>query len=142
MDLAKKAWAAMNRDRRRGRTSALTPVDLRRLLLRSGGRCEVTGLEFVFDQQGGWARHPFGPSIDRIDPDLPYSFENCRMVCTAANVAINEWGEAVFAQVAEAYLRRGAIQVAATPPQAAPARAMFVAQRYLDTDLLKRIPVL
>jgi len=41
-------------------------------------------------------KHPFIPSVDRIEPREPYTFQNCRLVCWTINMARNEWGEEVF----------------------------------------------
>lgn len=89
--------------RNRGLTNTLAESELLTLARRSKGCCELTGLKFEFDQKPGWKRHPLGPSIDRIDPERGYEVDNCRLICLALNIAINEWGESVYRQVAEAY---------------------------------------
>lgn len=71
------------------------------------GRCEVTGIQFVFDTP----RHPFTPSIDRIDPqsEKGYSPDNARIVIWMVNAAKNNSSDELFfaclKQVAEAILR-------------------------------------
>lgn len=71
-----------------------------------GGRCALTGVEFVFDKPQKGYRRPFAPSIDRIDPRKGYVKSNCRIVCAALNIAINDWGEDVFAALAYGYIKR------------------------------------
>ncbi len=45
--------------------------------------CEATGWMFMLQPSRG--HHPFGPSIDRIDPRKGYTPENCRLVLLAVN---------------------------------------------------------
>lgn len=44
------------------------------------GTCAVTGIRFVFERNNVTQNHPFAPSLDKIDPNGPYSNENTRMV--------------------------------------------------------------
>lgn len=79
-----------------------TQEDLRAVWSRCGGRCELTGLHFRETQIGsGRARRPFAPSLDRIDPEQPYTRDNCRLVLQAVNFALNAWGDEVFVEVTE-----------------------------------------
>ena len=96
------------RSKRRGWECELSEGDLQVLIARSGGRCEVTGVRFSDYCLPGWTRGPFAPTVDRIDGAKPYSLNNCRLVCMAVNVSLNEWGEAIFAELARAYvLKKG-----------------------------------
>jgi hypothetical protein len=70
-------------------------------------RCALTGLPFRLDPVPGsdWTKNPYQPSFDRIDCALGYEPANVRLVLSAVNFALNEWGESVFAEIAAAYLR-------------------------------------
>lgn len=68
--------------------------------------CFVTGVRFDFRMLGGKKANPFRPSIDRIDSNVGYVPTNVRLVCVAVNFALNEFGDEVFRQVCECYLRR------------------------------------
>lgn len=65
---------------------SLTAADILPMLMR--GICAKTGLEFVFEP-----RHPFSPSLDRIDQKLNYTPENVQVVCWQYNVAKNKWSD-------------------------------------------------
>ena len=68
-----------------------------------GGRCKLTGLLSKETQIGtGRARKPHAPSLDREDPEKPYTQGNCRLVLQAVNFALNSWGDEVFDTVTEA----------------------------------------
>ncbi len=69
------------------------------------GKCKLTGivLDFGFNLSSKRKVMAFSPSLDRIDPAKGYTKENTRLVCTFINLAMNHFGEAVFAQVAKAY---------------------------------------
>lgn len=53
----------------------------------NGFKCEITGIPFNWE-----SRSPTGLSIDRIDPALPYTPENIRLVCWWINAAMGNWG--------------------------------------------------
>lgn len=59
-------------------------------------RCAVTGTPLSLEILSHDGRKPFAPSIDRIDNEKGYTAENCRVVCLAANIAMNTWGEGVL----------------------------------------------
>lgn len=73
---------------------------------RCGGKCELTGIPFDLTKKD-WARRPYAPSLDRIDSSGDYTIDNTRMVCCAINIALNEWGEGVYATIASAYIFGG-----------------------------------
>lgn len=87
---------------RKGSPYLLTHYDLIELMVRSQGRCEISGIPFSDEQIPGCSRRPFIPSIDRIKPKEPYVFDNCRLVCWAVNRALGEWGDEVFWRIVKA----------------------------------------
>lgn len=46
--------------------------------------------------------NPWSPTIDRRDPTVGYTVENCRLVVWAYNAAKNSWSDEVVLQLAEA----------------------------------------
>lgn len=81
----------------RGIDFSLTTDDVVAMLHRANWACAVTKTPFSLDSVKG--RKPYAPSIDRIDSDGGYTPDNCRIVCLAANVAMNVWGDSVFARL-------------------------------------------
>jgi hypothetical protein len=90
------------RSRRKGFACEMQLPELRSLLLRCNGRCEVTGMKLHTTWEG--KRHPMAPSIDRIDSSKGYVRGNCRVVCYAVNVAMLHWGEDTFSQIATGWV--------------------------------------
>lgn len=86
--------ARQNARGRRGIIFELTRDDLHRMLNEAGWQCAVTRTEFTLEVING--KRPFAPSIDRIDSRIGYLPGNCRIVCVAANYAMNCWGEMVL----------------------------------------------
>lgn len=110
--VATKSWFARilanmaRRSARKGSSDALGSEHLLHICRRSAGYCEVTGLKFSFAVYGNSRMRPFAPSLDRIVAGGPYSIENCRLVCAAVNVAMFNWGEALFRTLAVGYVSR------------------------------------
>lgn len=77
---------------------SITIDDVERIWKRSQGMCEVTSVPLTYEFDGDLPRgfFPWGPSIDRVDSQIGYTPDNIRMVCLAANVAMNKWGEDVL----------------------------------------------
>lgn len=100
----------------------LTVEDVVAIGLASNWRCAVTGVRLRPDRVEGSAMRPFMPSIDRIDPRRGYERSNCRLVCVAANFALNDWGEAVFRELALSYVALQRRQVALETSNARPNR--------------------
>lgn len=84
----------------RGIEYHLTVEDVENLLRVSGYQCAVSGKALTLWQDAISAKGPWGPSIDRIDSSQPYIAGNVRIVCVAANVAMNQWGEDVLVELA------------------------------------------
>lgn len=72
---------------------------LQQLAIRSNGHCEVSGIRFYL---GDAKRHPFQPSVDRIDSSKGYEIENVRFVCLSVNMCMAQWGDEVFHTIAAA----------------------------------------
>ena len=105
-DIDKLVRAALKRARQRARRYdiefTLTDDDLHALWEACEGRCAVSGLPFSLDTFGdALVKHPFAPSIDRIESRKGYTLKNSRLVCTAANLAMNQWGEEVLRRVSK-----------------------------------------
>jgi hypothetical protein len=94
----------MDRAKKKGMECTITLEWVQQKLL--DGVCEVTGIAFVT----GSLRHPFQPSIDRIDSSKPYTPDNCRVVLWIINTAKHTLSEDDFQsalrQVAEAVVER------------------------------------
>lgn len=93
---------AKTRSRMRFGEAGLSRDDFEAMWERSGGRCEVSGIEFDCFPVEGKLKRPWTPSVDRIDNTKGYTPDNCRLICLAVNLAMNEWGEAVLFRIAEA----------------------------------------
>jgi hypothetical protein len=66
----------------------------------------LTGLQFRETSVGsGKARRPYAPSLDRIEPEKPYTRRNCRLVLQAVNFALNAFGDDVFLAVPEGAIK-------------------------------------
>lgn len=87
--------------KRGGKKYHLSREDEKALVDRASGYCELTGIPFQFRRNGKNERRPFMASLDRIDSKAGYIVGNVRLVCVAANLAMNQWGEEVLIEVAE-----------------------------------------
>jgi hypothetical protein len=107
---SKGSWLYATVDKCRHRAAAkgqpfrLTTVDVETVLRRSRGRCEVTGMAFSDAPAPKGMKRPYHHSIDRVDSSLGYTGSNVRVVCFAVNMAMANWGEAVFEQLAAGYV--------------------------------------
>jgi hypothetical protein len=85
----------------RGIAFDLSELDLATLIARSGGKCEVSGVDFDWMMTAGKrGLRPFAASIDRIDSNGIYTLANCRLVCLAVNIALSDWGDNVLRKIA------------------------------------------
>lgn len=74
---------------------------LRSLWEAQKGCCDVSGLVFNDERhEGAFVKTPFAASLDRIDSSKGYIAGNVRLVCMAANFALNEWGDDVLRRLA------------------------------------------
>lgn len=66
-------------------------------------RCELTGVRFFSDYDGPANRNPYAPSLDKINPKGGYTPENTRILCVAANIMLQDWGEDVLRTILRSY---------------------------------------
>lgn len=81
---------------------SMTFPELLQLMVIADGRCQITKIPFDFRFQTARRPRPWAPSLDRINPQKGYAFDNCRLVCTAVNFAMNEWGLDVLLKIGQA----------------------------------------
>jgi hypothetical protein len=91
---------------KRGIDFNLSPADFVRLVIRSKRHCMVSGIAFDF-RHGESTRRPWMPSLDRVHSNKGYTNRNCRLVCTAINFAMNEWGVDVLNRIGENFVQLG-----------------------------------
>jgi hypothetical protein len=91
---------AKGRARAIGVVFRLSKDDFHDLYGQANKHCAVSGLPFDLSQLNGINRRPYAPSIDRIDGMLGYTKGNCRIVCCAVNLAMNDFGEDVLWDIA------------------------------------------
>lgn len=84
---------------------SLTNADMASIIYRADGACEVTGVQFDVSDTADGGRRPWFPSIDRIDSRIGYTHDNTRLVCVAANLAMNTWGELVLHEIAQSMVK-------------------------------------
>ena len=85
---------------------SLSEDDVRNLYERANHRCQVSGIAFDMRQVDGVRIRPWAPSLDRINPKSGYSVQNCRFVCAAVNLSLNQFGDDVFYQIAFSIARK------------------------------------
>lgn len=78
------------------------------------GVCEVSGMAFDFGNHPSTRRNPLGPSIDQIVAGEGYTLANSRVVLTALNLALCEWGVDTYVQIAQEVLRAQGFSVVRT----------------------------
>jgi hypothetical protein len=69
-------------------------------------RCKLTAIPFYMESSVNRKIDPYSPSLDRIDCSLGYTRANTRLVIYAINIMLSDWGEEVFARVANGYRHR------------------------------------
>lgn len=107
-DVLRKALSrAKDRARAKGISITIAESDLLNLYNLRGGHCAVTGIPFRVTHTGKSRCNPYGISIDRIDPRNGYDLDNVRLVLTAVNTALSDFGEGVFREIVAAMMRHG-----------------------------------
>lgn len=98
-------WRALYNARTRARRAGvqvMTATEYAAIVARAGGRCEVSGIPFSDAKQPGQKKAIWAPSIDRIECSSGYEASNCRLVCIAVNIALNEFGIETLTRIANA----------------------------------------
>lgn len=79
------------------------------------GRCSLTGIDFDCEPPpSGWRYNPRGPSVDQITAGAGYTMANCRVVITALNNALSQYGDEFFEGMAAAFLKQRGYQITAS----------------------------
>jgi hypothetical protein len=76
------------------------------LWTKQGGRCLITNVPLEIDTPLRTQEkylNPFAPSLDRIECDKGYTKDNTRIVCVAANLAMNRFGADVLRTMLDSY---------------------------------------
>lgn len=103
----------------RGIPFDLVVADVFRLMHESNYHCPLSGIPFstikpsTNDQLG--IRDPWAPSIDRIDNRQGYTRDNIRVVCVAANMAMNSWGFDTLLRLAKGVVRNASLAASPEP---------------------------
>lgn len=104
------AFHAMNTRAKAKKRAIMSRAEFDELCETAGGRCQLTGIRFSGKKVSGAIRRPWMPSVDRVDSSKGYERDNCRLVCTAVNIALNDFGLEVLCKIAGALVdkrRRG-----------------------------------
>lgn len=102
--LQRMLWKAAERAKIKGRGFDLDMEWALDQVIASGMRCPMSGIPFFMSvPETNRGVHPYAPSIDRVDSALGYTRDNCRVVVFALNAMMLDWGEEVFARVANGY---------------------------------------
>jgi len=71
----------------------------------TNGVCELTKLPFDFNSTEKTQYNPYSPSIDRIDNSKGYIDSNVRVVLSAVNTALNQYGEEQMLPILKAMIK-------------------------------------
>lgn len=71
-------------------------------------KCEMSGIDLVTGVGAGsqGQRYFNTISLDRIDRDKGYTYQNIRIVCWAMNCAMSTWGEDILLEVVTSWVQR------------------------------------
>lgn len=97
----------------RGIPFDITPAMVHSLMKAGGYRCSISGIAYSKRAPGKGdqlsLRDPWAPSIDRIDNQMGYVRDNIRIVCVAANMAMNAWGYDTLLRLANGVVRNSLV---------------------------------
>ena len=69
------------------------------------GVCQYTGLPFDLNPVNEFSSNPYSPSLDKINPQIKdYTPENTRVVLTAVNKTLNEYGDQTMLPILKAMI--------------------------------------
>lgn len=88
--------------KRRGLEFTLTEKDFAALVDRAAGACMLTAIPFDAGYRDDTRFRPYAPSLDRIDSAKGYTPGNVRLVISAVNIALGQWGTPLLDQIARA----------------------------------------
>jgi hypothetical protein len=115
------AMLACNRHRQSAKTREipfqLKPADVYRLMETTDFCCAVSGIPFSKKAEGLGHVDPWAASIDRIENRHGYLLDNVRVVCVAANLAMNQWGHDVLLRLAKGVVRNAALVIREDSPE-------------------------
>ena len=104
--VAEFAWKrAMHSSGKRSIPFDITPADIFHLMKETEFRCAVSGIPLAKRVVADGSRDPWAPSVDRIQSCHGYTFDNIRVVCLAANYAMNQWGIDVLLRLSRGVIR-------------------------------------
>jgi hypothetical protein len=126
--------------RNRGIPFDLKPADIFQRMKETDFRCAVSGIPLAKRMVLGGIRDPWAPSIDRIESSQGYTFDNIRVVCLAANFAMNEWGADVLLRLARGVVRSSTlVSRDEAPQQIAPGLTPNKAETAQVIDITKQL---
>lgn len=85
---------------------SITLEDALALIKAQEFRCAVSGIRFRPHPSTDTHKAAFRPSLDRINGRKGYVAGNVRFVLVAVNIALNEFGDAVLLEIAQAIVRK------------------------------------
>lgn len=91
--------------KKRGMIFDLTPSFVFAMMERADFRCSVSGIPFSKKATSLGEVDPWAASIDRIENRHGYLKDNVRIVCVAANIAMNRWGYDTLLRLAHGITR-------------------------------------
>lgn len=99
-----------NRSKVKGWKFDITTDFIQELFRNQNGKCAITKIPFTFNRTKhhstkGRKKDPFSPSLDRIDAGKGYTKNNVRLVCLVVNLALNEFGDKIFVQMCEEFVK-------------------------------------
>ncbi|HEX5319039.1 MAG TPA: hypothetical protein VFW46_07770 [Stellaceae bacterium] len=80
----------------KGTRFLLTRDEFWGMVIRARGRCQMTGQPFDRFYRGPTGKHPFIPTIDKVNPVGDYTADNCQLVTWISNVAVCDFGREAY----------------------------------------------